>query len=407
MAKMDKTNEIYGNLTPLSPELPSRGNYFFPERKPFKKKQTLNKIRQGEIIQGVIVDTFKNEEASVSLPMGTFRAKLTAKLERGDKLFFKVDELNPSLVLKPYSIYSKQNGSYLSDSNILRILDLSNSELDKRIIKFYKRQKNLILRDSYLRLRKSFLGINRSIMEKFSFNALLKTNFWLYESNIEPDDEILSNLTYAFPDLNYLKDLLINLKNQSLKSNNKNLVDIAKKIEKFSKLDSDISELISLFSIDNNSIYENLNKYDFSDSLIKELLNCMQGVFAWNCFAYRANSPMHLYFPIPLGDDFEIAHLIIQNTDRSLMKDSDDFDFEHFDIDIADYVVSKDISIDFILLLGKGYKDYYKNIAVTLDFSMKKMKLNLLAFTIQKDDVEVDLLPEVPKSPPKNISIVV
>ncbi len=134
-------------ITPLG-ENPNR--FLETQRNPTISQKQIS-LRLGEIVKGVIIDIISPKQAIIRLPSGTFTAEISGKFRQGDELFFRVQSLEPSLVLKIYSMFSKMQGEEISTSEILRILDLPSSKVFAKVVDYLKSQGNVIIREEAIR----------------------------------------------------------------------------------------------------------------------------------------------------------------------------------------------------------------------------------------------------------------
>ncbi|HRP02045.1 MAG TPA: hypothetical protein PLE30_05280 [Candidatus Kapabacteria bacterium] len=108
------------------------------------------KLRVGEVVQGLVIEEPVNSIAEVRLPVGSYKAILHNQLIKGDKLFFKIEETIPTLVLKVYSVSLYKEKSKLVPEEILRILDLPQDSIFVDICTEYSNLKSQIIRDELL-----------------------------------------------------------------------------------------------------------------------------------------------------------------------------------------------------------------------------------------------------------------
>lgn len=115
-----------------------------------KNNPQFAKFRQGEIVQGLIVEDPIDNIADVRIPVGIFKAELHGNLLKGDKLFFKIEETNPNLILRIHSVSLYKEKSKLVPEEILRILDLPIDDDFIQICAEYSHLKPQIVRDDLL-----------------------------------------------------------------------------------------------------------------------------------------------------------------------------------------------------------------------------------------------------------------
>lgn len=157
-------------------------NKSFYQKTQKKNNPQFAKFRQGEIVQGLIVEDPIDNIADVRIPVGIFKAELHGNLLKGDKLFFKIEETNPNLILKIHSVSLYKEKSKLVPEEILRILDLPLDDDFMQICEEYSHLKSQIVRDDLLICYKTlnvFVKINDD--EQFDIidvrNSIFLTDF--------------------------------------------------------------------------------------------------------------------------------------------------------------------------------------------------------------------------------------
>jgi hypothetical protein len=181
---MDLTTGITGGIKEIGRGSNSSGFYYYSFNKK-KSNPQFARLRPGEIIQGLILEIPEPDYASVRLPIGIYKAKLHGNLHQGDELFFKVEEAQPALVLKIYSVSSYYNSEERPLEEIMRMLDIPNKHEWILIINTYKKMKTNIIRDDILHIIKGFTLISDEIYEKYENEVLIKTMFFFLDSEIE------------------------------------------------------------------------------------------------------------------------------------------------------------------------------------------------------------------------------
>mgnify|MGYP001491833071 CR=1 FL=1 len=157
---MSKAAGISGSIQPTGFNKSRKGSYYIPQNT-VKRSETL-KLRAGEVVQGTILDTYANNEASVRLPVGSFRCELHGNLKRGDELYFKVIEAHPVLYLKVYSVSVAYQNKIRKSSEIIRILDLPDNNIYNSLIDFLISQKHIIIRDEALLIMRDYNELSES-----------------------------------------------------------------------------------------------------------------------------------------------------------------------------------------------------------------------------------------------------
>lgn len=107
-------------------------------------------FRIGEILRGKIIEVISPQQAVISLPNGTFTAEISGRFQSGDELFFRVQAVDPSLVLKIHSVFVTKDNKKLPTNELIRILDLPKTPLFESIVERTKERANVILRDELI-----------------------------------------------------------------------------------------------------------------------------------------------------------------------------------------------------------------------------------------------------------------
>ncbi len=107
-------------------------------------------VRVGEIVKGKVLDILGPRQAVLAIPDGTFSAEVSERLQKNDELFFRVQSLEPTLVLKIHGVFAKFGDTSLSTAELIRILDLPSTKIINQIVEFLKSKNLLLLRDDIL-----------------------------------------------------------------------------------------------------------------------------------------------------------------------------------------------------------------------------------------------------------------
>lgn len=156
----------------------SYGNYYLPFRQKQSSKQEPQKLKQGEIVIGTVIEIIDKDIAKVKLPMGTYNAYLHNKLMQGDTLFLFVSEVSPSLVLRVHSVTSSSGGKQRSAKDIQRLLDLPDKSYVDEVVEYLAEKKSQILRSEVL----TFISALEKISydeRKYNKTAIFKAIFML------------------------------------------------------------------------------------------------------------------------------------------------------------------------------------------------------------------------------------
>ncbi|MFA5513161.1 MAG: hypothetical protein WC313_12000, partial [Candidatus Kapaibacterium sp.] len=155
---------------------------YYQNTKKTKKDQQLKKFRIGEILQGKIIDTDGGGIGKVRLPSGIFTCSLHKGLVAGDVLFFKIAEVEPTLVLKVHSVQSYGQNGKLGTEDIIRILDLPKLDIFKYSAIIFLNFRNMIYKEDLLKFYKFYTQIPNS--EEYDGESIASTLFWMAESGL-------------------------------------------------------------------------------------------------------------------------------------------------------------------------------------------------------------------------------
>lgn len=185
-------------------------------------KNNFFRFRVGEILQGLILENPVENIAEVRLPVGIFRAYLQGNLQKGDELFFKIDSVEPSLILKIHSVYLYKLNTKYSEKEIIRILDLPDNDVFIKLINEYSNIKSMLIRDeillSYNLLDKYFINNNAVNLNE----DIIRTAIFFIETNINDSKEDIELIYNYFKNKTSYLQGLENIKNNIHKLN-KNL----------------------------------------------------------------------------------------------------------------------------------------------------------------------------------------
>lgn len=184
-----------------------RRNQNFLYRKP-KEEKSPNKLRVGEIVKGTILDTHFGKIATVKLPIGTLKAELNGNLEKGDSLFFIVFEVEPSLILRIYSLQVIQENKILDTSEIIRILDVSNNKFFNKFIEYIKKKRSIIVREVLISCYENFSSIKNADYQKLPAGTLFDTLLFFSELGIQFSLAAFNQMKFAFYTVYNIEKLL-------------------------------------------------------------------------------------------------------------------------------------------------------------------------------------------------------
>lgn len=214
--RIDTSNKI------LTESYSSRGGRYMPATNVPKKKASL-KLRKGEIVFGQILDKVSKEVFKIKLPNGIFKAVIHPSLKQGDKLYFIIKEIEPSLVISVHStdlIFEKKK---LNFEEIIRILDLNDNEIIRNIISEYALRVNRLLRHVIIDIISLTVEYKK---KKKKYNLTHRIEFILIElylTGYNIQDKNILNLV-----LNYISPASIRLKENSIIPDMNSLDELSK-----------------------------------------------------------------------------------------------------------------------------------------------------------------------------------
>lgn len=142
---MSKAGRIDTSNRIVTESYSSRGGRYLPYPIAPKKKASI-KLRKGEIVSGQILEKVSNEVFKIKLPNGIFKAIIHPSLRQGDRLYFLIKEIEPSLIISVYSTDLIFSNNKIDVEEILRVLDITDSEVTQNIIEQYSLRVNRLLR---------------------------------------------------------------------------------------------------------------------------------------------------------------------------------------------------------------------------------------------------------------------
>ena len=142
---MSKAGRIDTSNRIVTESYSSRGGRYLPLTNTPKKKASI-KLRKGEIVSGQILEKVSNEVFKIKLPNGIFKAIIHPSLRQGDRLYFLIKEIEPSLVISVYSTDLIFSNNKIDVEEIQRVLDITDSDVTQNIIEQYSLRVNRLLR---------------------------------------------------------------------------------------------------------------------------------------------------------------------------------------------------------------------------------------------------------------------
>lgn len=425
---MAKTTTIGSGLTPVGYRNESQLQYYTAQgRQPIKKRNP--RLRPGEIVSGVVIEIPSKNHAVVRLPNGTFRAILHGKLKRGDSLFFKVQQADETLILKVHSVNIRQAGEKLSDKEIIRVLDLPDSEIFKYMVAFLSTMKSRVFRDDALLIFNSFNKIRKLQETPMQQETIFRVLYWMTEAGIEHSPEIFKLLAPLFIKMDEFESRLKRFESiskqlpQQFRGQVNNCFsriysvkeNISSRLKFFTKNPTDDHGRKTFYELLRNIVDTlNDNKYNEIKGLAGQLKSTCEAMHFWNAIALRDNEPLHLFLPLPRINGFMITRLTMQNLHAVRFPNQNVFKValnpetpDACDLVTGDGSFAKEIKIN---VIGEktDYKKQLEELATKLREALKTNNYALQSFIITgNDEVEQDLLPESVHIPPMKFEIVV
>ena len=314
----------------LKPVTAEAAVYADGKNPPLKRPKILG-MRIGEIIRGSVLDVINETLLRISFPFGVVNAAIQARLIPGDSLFFIVDKIEPSLVIRIHSVTIRIFEEELGAEEISRVLNVDDSPFGYLVISRLKKKFSSILREDLIKL----IGFKNHLSE----NELK----YFSEENVA---DILSEMLYLGADLNrnnFLKFSKILLKPIDLRKVVNYLLDFAGKnsgnsSELFKKLNHISSA--SLSPIDRIQIFlnrelphskeffickniiEQINVPASAKELDKTLMNALKIMYqvidsqsSYNFRAYLCKSVLSFYMLYSVSNAYYIAQILLPFND--------------------------------------------------------------------------------------------
>lgn len=421
---MNKPIEIGGTRNAITSQFQKK---YEPQRTIPAAKGKNIQLRKGEIVQGKILKIYSQKEAEVRLPIGDLKAEFSGRLKPGDILFFKVDSISPSLILKIYAVSQIIAGKELENKEILRILDLPDEDIFLQILQRFKSKSAVISKINLINIYNNFKAIAAKSYENISFSDLLKILFFFDDYSIELNS----------PAFDKLKGSVLGAKFLSLQI--EKLIDFLKTLPKikaieniftfFQKLESfPISQKILFF----HSGLEGANFYNLLSELlhkgplhasdeaalrniVEPLLNAIEGQTILNLYATLNYTPF--FFLIPYRDrqkKWKYFQLILRKRKSKKRAKGSLFDYQiSLNSEFSDILDIEDEDFD-DLLSSNAFSDYAE-FSQALNETLKELKslfsqgnfLQNRADFLQKEDFKLSFKSDSAAKTRSSISVVV
>lgn len=277
---------------------------FQPVRR--KGNARLNNFRVGEILQGKILNATGDGQGLVRLPSGDFICMLHKGLLSGDELFFKITDVEPSLVLKVHAVQSHFQRKKRKREDIVRILDLPNADLFLFTSDMYVTFKNMIYKDDLLNFYKFYQKVPNS--ENYDAESIARALFWLTESGIPFEFDIFQAAYKYFDGLKnidfYIRKLFFEIF-PKLSTNVQNILLPYK--SSYFNLNKNTFPNIDYFSNNlknSDSFYHimktisNLKLYELFQGIPIRIVEFIDSMNFWNSICTGSEAAYHWTFPI-------------------------------------------------------------------------------------------------------------
>jgi len=295
---------------------------YYQNTKKTKKDQQLKKFRIGEILQGKIIDTDGGGIGKVRLPSGIFTCSLHKGLVAGDVLFFKIAEVEPTLVLKVHSVQSYGQNGKLGTEDIIRILDLPKLDIFKYSAIIFLNFRNMIYKEDLLKFYKFYTQIPNS--EEYDGESIASTLFWMAESGLHFEFDLFNHSYKYFKGLKEI-DFILNkfflIQYPRLQERLKTLISPHK--NEFFAFPEDVFQNIDYFSkekpdseINFYSLIHNLSNSHIDNELgntPSDLLDFLDSMHLWNSICNGSNAAYHWSFPFKFHNRTYIITLVIRS----------------------------------------------------------------------------------------------
>ena len=142
---MSKAGRIDTSNRIVTESYSSRGGRYLPVTKAPNKKASI-KLRKGEIVFGQVLEKVSKELFKIKLPNGIFKAIIHPSLKQGDKLYFLIREVDPSLIITVHSTALIFKKNKIDIDEILRVLDIEITNISQSVVLEYSLRVNRLLR---------------------------------------------------------------------------------------------------------------------------------------------------------------------------------------------------------------------------------------------------------------------
>ncbi len=138
--KIDTSNRI------TTESYSSRGGRYQVPNSPKAKSRASHNLKKGEIVLGQVLEKINKELYKLKLPNGIFKAVVHSNLKHGDKLYFFIQTISPSLNITVHSTNVLFKDEKLNYNEIIRVLGLVDNDTTRRIKYEYQKRTNRLVK---------------------------------------------------------------------------------------------------------------------------------------------------------------------------------------------------------------------------------------------------------------------
>lgn len=228
---MSKAGRIDTSNRIITESYSSRGGRYIAPNSPKVKSKASHKLKKGEIVLGQVLENVNKDVYKLKLPNGIFKAVVESKLKQGDKLYFFIQSISPSLVINVHStnvLYKDNNVNY---EEVIRVLGLVDSKRVRDIINEYSKRAYRLVKHVIEDVNSVIINYIKKEKKKRNLTHSLEFIFIdLYMTGYDIVDENTLGLIY-----NYISPSAIRMKKGAVIPNIKNIDNTVNTNSKFIK----------------------------------------------------------------------------------------------------------------------------------------------------------------------------
>ena len=223
--KIDTSNRI------TTESYSSRGGRYGVPNSPKPKSKASHKLKKGEIVLGQVLQKINKDVYKLKLPNGIFKAVVQSNLKHGDKLYFYIQTISPSLIITVHSTNVLFKENKLDYDSIIRVLGLEDNNIIRNTIYEYQKRTNRLIKHVISDVNTVILNYRRK--EKKKRNLTHSLEFILIDLYMTGYDIMNENTVSLI--LNYISPSALKLKYDSIIPDWNNIESISKTNSKFLK----------------------------------------------------------------------------------------------------------------------------------------------------------------------------